>query len=140
MCVQGRIQRRRQVSLAGGADRIPGGGINLNTYSYGKRDRPPRGGSNLSRGLSPPPPWLRAWAYTHDFRRGRGRDPPNKLTSQTSARMSLGGKLGGKFGWGPPRPPRPPPPWYTPCVRRSIDYTMRDFICIQCWIPVSIEV
>ena len=33
-------QRRSQVSLAGGgADRIPGGGgINLNTYSYGKRD------------------------------------------------------------------------------------------------------
>ena len=28
-------QRRSQVSLAGGgADRIPGGGINLNTYTY----------------------------------------------------------------------------------------------------------
>ena len=26
-------QRRSQVSLAGGADRIPGGGINPNTYS-----------------------------------------------------------------------------------------------------------
>ena len=31
------VQRRSQVSLAGGADRIPGG-INLNTYSYGKMD------------------------------------------------------------------------------------------------------
>ena len=33
-------QRRSQVSLAGGVcDRIPGGGgVNLNTYSYGKRD------------------------------------------------------------------------------------------------------
>ena len=27
-------QRRSQVSLVGGADRIPGGGINLNTYTY----------------------------------------------------------------------------------------------------------
>ena len=30
------VQRRSQVSLVGGADRIPGGGgpINLNTYTY----------------------------------------------------------------------------------------------------------
>ena len=57
------MQRRSQVSLTGGADRIPGGGINLNTYSYGKGDRQPRGGSNFSRGgWAPlaPPPWLRA--------------------------------------------------------------------------------
>ena len=50
-------QRRSQESLAGGADRIPGGGINLNTYSYGKRDRQPRGGgSKFSRGAEPPSP------------------------------------------------------------------------------------
>ena len=51
------MQRRNQVSLAGGggADRIPGGGgINLNTYSYGKRDRPPRGAQIFPEGLSPP--------------------------------------------------------------------------------------
>ena len=65
---RGDHQRRSQVSLAGGGGltEFRGGGINLNTYSYGKRDRQPRGGcSNFSRGggLSPPspPPWLRAW-------------------------------------------------------------------------------
>ena len=32
--VENEGQRRSQVSLVGGADRIPGGGINLNTYTY----------------------------------------------------------------------------------------------------------
>ena len=70
----GSTQRRSQVSLAGGggADRIPGGGgINLNTYSYGKRDRQPRGAQIFPGGAEPPrppPPWLRAWVYPHlDF-------------------------------------------------------------------------
>ena len=49
-------QRPSQVSLAGGLAEFRGGGeINLNTYSYGKRDRQPRGGgSNFSRGDEPP--------------------------------------------------------------------------------------
>ena len=54
-------QRRSQVSLAGGgADRIPGGGgIHLNTYSYGKRDNAAWGAQIFPGGdeppLSPPP-------------------------------------------------------------------------------------
>ena len=54
-------QRRSQVSLAGGADRIPGGGINLNTYSYGKKIQRSLGGLKFFRGgadappLAPPP-------------------------------------------------------------------------------------
>ena len=52
------MQRRSQVSLAGGADRIPGGGINLNTYSYGKRDSAANRGAQIfpGGGLSPPRP------------------------------------------------------------------------------------
>ena len=35
VCEGGGGERRSQVSLVGGrADRIPGGGINLNTYTY----------------------------------------------------------------------------------------------------------
>ena len=64
------------VSRGGGADRIPGGGINLNTYSYGKRDRQPRGGAQICPGGAeppPPPPVATGLVLSRGADMGRGR-------------------------------------------------------------------
>ena len=71
-CIVGsspRGQRRSQVSLAGGADRIPGGGGDKPQYQTSipivtaKGTAQPRGGLKFFQGGAEPPlapPWLRA--------------------------------------------------------------------------------
>ena len=52
------LQRRSQVSLAGGGGltEFQGGGINLNTYSYGKKDNAAWGAQIFPGGAEPPSP------------------------------------------------------------------------------------
>ena len=77
------MQRRSQVSLVGGADRIPGG--NKPQYLYIPvpikcQGGQPRGAQIFPGGAEPPlaPPWLRAWGYAgvefHDGNHGKCRD------------------------------------------------------------------